>query len=116
MAGNLPLKMSQWKRLKGAFCKGLGDGDSYLQIWAVRTIIIYAEAKASPLVQGPAAWPARALSSFFSISPPPDDATAKLGASTGGPRVVDLAILVLVLAPMVQGKQALNAADLLIDR
>ena len=29
--------------IKGALCKGLGDSASYAQLWAVKTIITYAE-------------------------------------------------------------------------
>lgn len=78
---------------KGALCKGIGDSVAYIQLWAVKTIITYAEVKEVGVIEGAVAWPARSIASYFGADP----------ATTGGPRVVDLAVLLLILGPMVSG-------------
>ena len=71
-----------WSRMtKGALCKGIGDGAQYAQIWAVKCILLYAESREN----GVHSWPSDRLSLDTSL------------------RVVDCAILVLVLAPFVSG-------------
>lgn len=83
--------------IKGALCKGLGDSVSYAQLWAVKTIITYAEMREAGVVEGTVAWPARPIASYFTNAP------AAAMARPGAPRVVDLAVLLLLLGPMVSG-------------
>ena len=74
-----------WSRMtKGALCKGMGDAAAYAQIWAVRAVISHAEAREGGVAN---AWPSRALA----------------GGGHTFPRAVDLAVLVLTLAPMLSG-------------
>ena len=81
---------------KGALCKGLGDSAAYAQLWAVKTIITYAEMRETGVVEGTVAWPARTIASYFTNAP-------AAVASPGAPRVVDLAVLLLIIGPMVSG-------------
>ena len=75
---------------KGALCKGIGDSVAYLQLWAVKVIITYAELAQAGGIDGASAWTAQSIASYF-------------GGSTAGPRVVDLAVLLLIIGPMVSG-------------
>ena len=89
------LRAAFWKYMpKGAACKGLGDAASYVQIWAVKTIITFAESSVE--TDGSMQWPRRAIGSYFKGSP-------EAPSSPGEPRVVDLAIALLVVAPIIQG-------------
>ena len=84
--------------LRGFVCKGLGDAAAYVQIWAVRVIIAYSELRevGAAAESEPIGWPARSLSSFFTND-------AARGRALGEPRVVDLAVMLLVLGPCIMG-------------
>ena len=69
--------------LKGAICKGVGDAVNYLSLWAVKCIITHAESVL--------AWPSRPAFSYF------------VATATTGPRVVDFAVLSLIMGPIVSG-------------